>query len=89
MILLQRGEPLSGVTFPYAYTLGGDGIGYTEEGKWRLFFWLSNNPDSHLDKAPSSGDPYGFVDYDALDCGMSGFCGVKEGVNIAINQTAP
>jgi hypothetical protein len=89
-VLLQRGEPLSGMTFPHDYTLGGDRIGYTNEKHWRMFVWLSKNADSHLDKAPASGDPYGVVDFDAKGCGLSGgYCGIQPGVDVTIDKTAP
>lgn len=88
IIFLQRGESLQSKTFPFAYQIGGDGIGYSTEQHWRLFVWLSTNPDSHLDKAPQSGEPYGVVDFDLPECG-SDYCQVQTGVDLVIDQTAP
>lgn len=89
-VLLQLGQPLEGMKFPFDYSLGGEGIGYTEEEHWRLFVWLSDNADSHLDKGPASGEPYGFVDFDAKGCGLGGgYCGVQEGIDLTVDKTAP
>jgi hypothetical protein len=87
----QGDLPVKGATFPVEYVLGGQGIGYTSEEHWRLFMWLSEDAEnSHLEKRPASGAPYGVVDFDAAGCGMmGGYCSYTEGVNVLLDQTAP
>ncbi|MFO0758619.1 MAG: hypothetical protein U0359_19150 [Byssovorax sp.] len=86
----QGSMPVESASFPLEYSVGGQGIGYTSEGRWRLFMWLSEDAGSHLEKRPPSGVPYGVTDFDAEGCGlMGGYCGFTPGVNVFLDQIAP
>jgi hypothetical protein len=92
-------EDLTTVTFPHDY-LSGDALGTTEVQRWRLFAWLSAQPEpikrpdlgsnEGAEPFPMSGEPYGTTLFEVDGCGsFGGFCSVTKGVNLSLDQTAP
>jgi hypothetical protein len=84
----DRGDrPLTAVTFPYHYDVGG-GIGTSKFQSWQMVAWLSRRTLEQLRDAvrSDSGDPFCSVAYRAIPCGIGvgGYCGVASGVDCVL-----
>jgi hypothetical protein len=94
-----RNEALKAVTFPFAYESDAS-VSPTETERWRIFAWLSAQdepikaPESGFPNGaepfPMPGEPYGTAVFAIGSCDrFGGFCGITEGVNLTLDQTAP
>jgi hypothetical protein len=82
-------QDLSVTKFPLEYQVS-QGVGTTPNEHWRVFAWLTAQ-DIGGSNAPASAEPYGTATVTIGECGgaFGDYCGVTDGVNITINQTAP
>lgn len=82
-------EPVMGLTFPYAYSVGAV-LGTTEQKNWRIFAWLSASTDATAVKAPATGEVFGTTTFSVVSCEQyGGYCQTTEKVDVTISQTAP
>ena len=73
--------PLSTITFPYRYNLGG-AVGTSESSRWRFTAWLAQDADATVIEP---GDVYCSQVFDLRSCGASGgYCGNIGGVDCTL-----
>ena len=84
--LLAESLGLSGLTFPYAYTLF-DALGTTPEAGWRVTAWLATTAGQDV---PTHGDLYGSQTFLLRGCGQyGGYCDITTGVDVVISSAMP
>lgn len=72
----------SEVTFPYQYDIG-EGVGTSEQQRWRLVAWLSRGAGTPV--GPEPGDPFCTAAFELESCGTFGdYCAVSHGIDCTI-----
>lgn len=79
----RSSEKLKGLHFPYAYRVGGGGIGKTEVRQWRMTAWLSATEGT---QRPGANDPQCTVSFFIGDCGgfAGDYCEVTDDVDCTL-----
>lgn len=79
-------EPLTGLTFPHDYVLGGS-IGTSPYKHWLVVAWLANSAGEPV---PSSGEWFGERTVSFTHCmHTADYCGERTGQDLTIDQPVP
>ena len=81
--------PLAGVVFPYAFSIGPEGVGATSDQNWFVLAWLSGTFGAGL---PAPGEYFGIAGAALPDCTsrcrVVCYCGRVHDVAVLINTIA-